>query len=199
MGGGRIWPLERIEEVLGVAREHGAAYPPRRRAADERRWSPRASPPADYASGFDTAWIDFSKGLGAPVGAVLAASRELIEEAWRYKQMMGGALRQSGILAAGCLYALDHHVERLAEDHANARALAEGLAAIAGRLDRPGRGRDEHRDLRGRRTRRRSSVRSPNEVDLLAIGPQRVRAVTHLDVDRAEIDAALSAIAAVAL
>ena len=85
---------------------------------------------AEHAGGFDTAWIDFTKGLGAPVGAVLAGSRELIDEAWRWKQMMGGAFRQSGIVAAGCLHALDHHVERLAEDHENARVLAAGLAEL---------------------------------------------------------------------
>ena len=96
------------------------------------------TPASDYASGFDTAWIDFSKGLGAPVGAVLAGSRELIEEAWRHKQMMGGALRQSGVLAAACLHALDHHVERLAEDHANARLLADGLAELPGVTLDPG-------------------------------------------------------------
>ena len=88
--------------------------------------------PAAYAAGFDTAWIDFSKGLGAPVGACLAGSRELIDEAWRHKQMLGGAMRQAGIVAAAALYALDHNVERLAEDHANALALAEGLAEIDG-------------------------------------------------------------------
>src|SRR5213078_1617183 len=87
---------------------------------------------ADYASGFDTAWIDFTKGLGAPVGACLAGSEELIDEAWRYKQMWGGALRQAGIVAAAGLYALDHHVERLAEDHENAARLARGLAEIDG-------------------------------------------------------------------
>src|ERR671934_2962934 len=85
-----------------------------------------------YAEGFDTAWIDFTKGLGAPVGACLAGSSDLISEAWRYKQMWGGAMRQSGIIAAAGLYALDHHVERLAEDHENARVLAEGLAEIEG-------------------------------------------------------------------
>ncbi len=66
----------------------------------------------------DTAWIDFSKGPGAPIGAALAGSEELIEEAWRYKQMTGGAMRQAGIVAVGALWALDHHVDRLAEDHA---------------------------------------------------------------------------------
>ena len=150
----------RIEEVLGVARGHGL-----RAHLDGARLMnavvASGVPAADYARGFDTAWIDFSKGLGAPVGAVLAASRELIDEAWRYKQMMGGALRQSGILSAGCLYALDHHVERLAEDHANARALAEGLAAHPGRRDRPRRGGDEHRDLRGTgRARFRAGART---------------------------------------
>ena len=121
MGGGRgVAARDRPRGARGGAR----ARPARahgRRAADERRGRHRASPRAEYAGGFDTAWIDFTKGLGAPVGAVLAGSRELIDEAWRWKQMMGGAFRQSGIVAAGCLYALDHHVERLAEDHENAR------------------------------------------------------------------------------
>jgi threonine aldolase len=108
MGGGRIWPLARIEEVLGVAREHGLrAHLDGARLMNAVVASGVSA--ADYARGFDTAWIDFSKGLGAPVGAVLAASSELIEEAWRYKQMMGGALRQSGMLSAACLYALDHN------------------------------------------------------------------------------------------
>ena len=90
-------------------------------------------PAADYARRFDTAWIDFTKGLGAPVGACLAGSRELIDEAWRYKQMLGGAMRQAGIVAAAGLYALDHHVDRLAEDHANARAAGRGAGRAARR------------------------------------------------------------------
>ena len=105
-------------------------------------------PAADYASGFDTAWIDFTKGLGAPVGAALAGSSELIAEAWRWKQMMGGAMRQSGIVAAGCLYALDHHVERMADDHGNARRLAEGLATLPADRARPDQGADQHRGVR---------------------------------------------------
>src|SRR5204862_5126994 len=87
---------------------------------------------AEFASAFDTAWVDFTKGLGAPVGACLAGSRELIDQAWRLKQMMGGALRQAGIVAAAGLYALDNNVQRLAEDHENARVLAEGLAELPG-------------------------------------------------------------------
>lgn len=197
MGGGRIWALARIEEILGVAREHSL-----RAHLDGARLMNAAVAagvsPADYARGFDTAWIDFSKGLGAPVGAVLASSHELIEEAWRYKQMMGGALRQSGILAAACLYALDHHVERLAEDHANARALADGLASIAGVSIDPGAVETNIVIFEVPDAPAFERALAP-AVDLLAIGPTRVRAVTHLDVDRAEIDAALSAIAAVAL
>ena len=84
------------------------------------------------AAGWDSAWIDFSKGLGAPIGAVIAGSRDFIDEVWRWKQRLGGSMRQAGICAAACTYALDHHVERLAEDHSNARALARGLAQIAG-------------------------------------------------------------------
>jgi threonine aldolase len=197
MGGGRIWPAERIAEVLGIAREHGL-----RAHLDGARLMnavvATGVPAADYAGGFDTAWIDFSKGLGAPVGAVLAGSRELVEEAWRYKQMMGGALRQSGILSAACLYALDHNVERLAEDHDNARALAEGLAATPGISIDPATVETnivifEVPDAPALQDALAS------EVDLLALGPRRMRAVTHLDVDRAEIDAALSAIAAAAV
>ena len=130
-GGGRVWPLGTISEVLEAARRHGL-----RAHMDGARLlnavvasgvSARA-----YAAGFDTAWLDFTKGLGAPVGAVLVGSRELIAAAWRYKQMLGGAFRQSGIVAAGCLYALDHHVARLADDHANARALAASLSSSQG-------------------------------------------------------------------
>ena len=131
IGGGRVWPLEHDRAVLEVAREHGL-----RAHLDGARLMnavvASGVPGRRLRGGFDTAWIDFTKGLGAPVGAVLAGSRDLIDEAWRYKQMMGGAMRQAGIVAAGGLYALDHHVERLAEDHANARLLAEGLAELPG-------------------------------------------------------------------
>jgi threonine aldolase len=146
----------------------------------------------DYAAVFDTAWIDFTKGLGAPVGAVLAGSSELIDEAWRWKQMLGGAFRQSGIVAAGCLYALDHHVERLAEDHENARMLADGLAQLPGvRLD-PSSAEtnivifevDDAPQL---------VRRIADRVELQAVDATHVRAVTHLDVTRADVEEALSA------
>jgi threonine aldolase len=189
MGGGRVWPLEAVRGVLEVARRHGL-----RAHLDGARLMnavvASGVPAADYASGFDTAWIDFSKGLGAPVGAVLCGSRELIEEAWRWKQMMGGALRQAGIVAAGCLYALDHHVERLAEDHDNARLLAEGLAKLGLDVLPPEtnivicRVEDPAGLLAGL---------AEAGVEASAAGPGRVRFVTHLDVDRTAVERALEA------
>jgi threonine aldolase len=148
---------------------------------------------ADYASGFDTAWIDFTKGLGAPVGACLAASHEMIDEAWRYKQMWGGAFRQSGIVAAAGLYALDQHVDRLADDHANARFLADGLATLPGVELDPATVEsnivifgvpdpDGFVDALGRAG-----------VEVSRVGPALIRMVTHLDVDRAGCERALAA------
>jgi threonine aldolase len=138
--------------------------------------------------------LDFTKGLGAPVGAVLVGSRELIDEAWRWKQMLGGALRQSGIVAAACLYALDHHVDRLAEDHANAQLLARGLAALPGvRIDPATVETNivffDVDDARG------LVQRIADRVDIQATGPTQIRAVTHLDVSRADVERALSVLA----
>jgi threonine aldolase len=194
LGGGRVWPLESVREVLAAARDHGLrAHLDGARLMNAVVASGVSA--SDYASGFDTAWIDFTKGLGAPVGAVLAGSEELISEAWRFKQLLGGAMRQSGILAAGCLYALDHHVERLAEDHEHARVLAEGLSSLAGvQLDV---GAVETNivifaveDAPG------LVARVARHVELGAIDAHRVRAVTHLDVGRPDVERALEAIAA---
>jgi threonine aldolase len=194
MGGGRVWPLERVREVLGVAREHGLrAHMDGARLMNAVVASGTSA--ADFAGGFDTAWLDFTKGLGAPVGAVLAGSSELMTEAWRWKQQMGGAFRQSGIVAAGCLHALDHHVERLADDHARARRLA---AAAADRWP------DGGVDPSAVRTNM-VMVSLPDTgkvLDHLAaegvragtVGPGRLRFVTHHDVDDAGVDRALAAI-----
>jgi threonine aldolase len=145
---------------------------------------------ADYASGFETAWIDFSKGLGAPAGAVLCGSRDLIAEAWRHKQMLGGALRQSGVLTAACMHALDHHVDRLADDHENARALAEGLgldpATVESNIviwevdDAPA----------------AAAAAAREGVEVGALDDRRLRAVTHLNVDRAGVERALAVLGA---
>jgi threonine aldolase len=192
IGGGRVWPLQAIREVLDVARGFGL-----RAHMDGARLMnavvASGVPASEYANGFDTAWIDFTKGLGAPVGAVLAGSGKLIAEAWRWKQMLGGALRQSGIVAAACLYALDHNVRRLAEDHRNARLLAEGLAALPGvRLD-PAAVQtnivifevDDAPAL---------VQRVADQVELYSLDRTRVRAVTHLDVGGPEIEQAVTAV-----
>ena len=130
--GGHVWPLEQLRAVVGVARERGPAAAHGRRAADERGRRERASrPPSGRAGSTRRGWTSprASARRSAPAWPARA---ELIDEAWRYKQMIGGAMRQAGILAAGALYALDHHVERLADDHANARTLAAGLAGSPG-------------------------------------------------------------------
>jgi threonine aldolase len=189
-GGGRVWSLEGIREVLDVA----AANELRTHLDGARLMNAVVASgvsAADYAMGFTTAWIDFTKGLGAPVGACLAAPRELIDEAWRLKQMMGGALRQAGIVAAAGLYALDHNVERLAEDHNNARRLADGIAEL------PGASIDasevetnivifEVDDPAGV-----VAALAADGVEMSQFGPGRIRAVTHMDVDREGVDRAL--------
>lgn len=194
LGGGRVWSLDAIRGVLDVAARFGL-----RTHLDGARLLnavvASGASAADFASGFDTAWLDFTKGLGAPVGAVLAGSRELIDEAWRWKQMLGGAFRQSGIVAAGCLYALDHHVDRLAIDHENARRLADGLARVPGVELDPATVETNIvifsvADARG--LVRRLSDR----VELQAFDAHRVRAVTHLDVSREDVEQALELIAA---
>jgi threonine aldolase len=150
-------------------------------------------PARDWAGGFDTAWLDLTKGLGAPVGAVLAGARELIDEAWRYKQMWGGAMRQAGILAAAGLHALDHHVERLAEDHHNAQVLAAGLAEIHGVSLDPGEVETNIVVFGVPDAVAFCAALERDGVKMGALDSQRVRAVTHLDVDRAGIDRALAA------
>jgi threonine aldolase len=187
MGGGRIWPLEAVRSVLDAAREHGLrAHLDGARLMNAAVGSGVGA--AEYARGFDTAWLDFTKGLGAPVGAVLCASRELIDEAWRWKQQMGGAFRQSGVVAAGCLYALDNNVERLADDHENARVLAAGLAALGCEVIPP-----ETNIVIFSAPDGFVESMAERDVELSGTPDGRVRAVTHLDVDRAGIEQALEA------
>ena len=193
LGGGRVWPLQQVREVLAVARRHEL-----RAHLDGARLMNAVVasrvPASEYAGGFDTAWIDFTKGLGAPVGAVLAGSGELIEEAWRWKQMLGGALRQSGILAAACLYALDNNVDRLAEDHEHARMLADGLAALPGARIDPA-AVQTNIVIFGVEDAPKLVAQLAERVELVAIGNEHVRAVTHLDVSHGDIEEALEAIA----
>lgn len=127
MGGGSVWPLTRIEAVAEVARDAGLALHMDGARLLNAAVASNVSA-ADYARPFDTVWIDLSKGLGCPIGGVLAGDAAFIEAAWQWKQRLGGAMRQAGIIAAAGLYALDHHVERQGVDHANARLFAELVA-----------------------------------------------------------------------
>ncbi len=199
-GGGSVWPLAVIEDIGAVARTHGLAM-----HMDGARLVnavvASGIEASAYAAPFDSLWLDFSKGLGAPIGAVLAGSADFIDEAWRLKQQMGGAMRQAGIIAAACLHALDHHVDRLAEDHANARRLAEGLAEMAGVILDPASietnlvffdlapSAPPAPELAARLLER--------GIRIGAMDERRMRAVTHLDIAAADIDRALEAMAAV--
>jgi threonine aldolase len=192
LGGGTIWPLKQLEEVCAAARRYGLAL-----HLDGARLLSAvvASGVAAhrYAAPFDSACLCLSKGLGAPVGSVLAGSKDFIGEARRCKHLFGGAMRQAGIIAAGGVYALKHNVERLAEDHANARLLAKGLAAIDGIAIRP-----EEVETNVVFFELTSAVRmTPDElverlgkdgVRMGAVGRTRIRAVTHLDISQKDIE-----------
>jgi len=194
LGGGSVWSLDRIEAVTAVARRHGlATHMDGARLMNAVVASGISA--RDYAAPFDSAWIDFTKGLGAPMGAALAGTRAFIDEAWRCKQQMGGAMRQAGIIAAGGVWALRHHVKRLAEDHANARRFADGLATL------PGVSLDPKTvetnivffDLTGSLTAPAAVERMvARGVRMGALGARTIRAVTHLDVDAGQIERALA-------
>jgi threonine aldolase len=200
--GGVCWPLERIQRVCSAARAGGlVAHMDGARLFNAVVAS--GTPARTFAGPFDSVWIDLSKGLGAPVGAVLAGTRDFIEQAWLFKQRYGGAMRQAGIIAAGGVYALRHHVDRLAEDHERARRLAYGLAEIRGvklNLERvqtnivifdvSGTG------LTGEDFAARTLV--SHGVRFSVLGPTTVRAVTHLDIPADGIERALEAARAAA-
>ena len=195
MGGGRVWPLEQVEAVVEVARSHGL-----RTHLDGARLMnavvASGIDAASWAGRFDSAWVDFTKGLGAPVGACLAGSAELISEAWRWKQMLGGAMRQAGIIAAGGLYALDHHVDRLADDHARARRLADGLGGLPGVELDPATVETNILVFAVPDAPAFCDALARADVLVIPLDARRVRAVTHLDVDDAGIERALEAAAA---
>ena len=199
LGGGAVWSLDALNDVAAVAHANGMAT----HMDGARLMNAVVStgvPAAEMVAGYDTVWLDFTKGLGAPLGAVLAGSSEFIGVAWRWKQRMGGALRQGGICAAACLYALDHHIDRLAEDHANAKALARGVAQIPGLsvqqpetnlvyIDTAASGMDATELAR----------RAAGHGVLISVmGRHKARACTHLDVSAAQVAEAEAVIRAVA-
>jgi threonine aldolase len=194
IGGGTVWPLAQLDAVAAVARGEGwSTHMDGARLMNACVASGVAA--KDMAASFDSVWIDFTKGLGAPLGAALAGSAEFIDAAWRWKQRLGGSMRQAGICAAGCLYSLDHHVDRLADDHRNAKALARGLKQMPGVVveepetnlvffDPAGAG------VPGPELIRRLRLHG---VHLSLLGG-RIRACTHLDVSAAMIEDALALI-----
>ena len=180
--GGRIWPLDEFRAAADAARSRGAAV----HLDGARLFNASvaaAVEPAAWGELADTVTVCFSKGLGCPFGAILAGPAETIERAWESKFLFGGALRQSGVAAAAMLYALDHHVDRLADDHARAKRLAEGIGIDPATVetnfvpipDRPG--------LRGQLAER--------GVGVGGLRPGRLRAVTHLDVEDEDVDRAI--------
>jgi len=195
LGGGTVWPLATLQDVAAVARERGLAT----HLDGARLFNAAVASGIDVATWsapFDSVWVDFSKGLGAPGGAVLAGSAEFVREAERLKLRWGGAMRQSGIIAAACDYALDHHVARLAEDHANARRLAEGIAAFDGLAIDPATVETNlvYFDVTAPALDAAALCRRLGEhgVRMGEMGPRTVRAVTHLDVSQSDVDAALA-------
>ncbi len=199
LGGGTVWPLDRLHAVAAAAREQGLAT-----HMDGARLMnavvAAGVPAAEMAAGFDSVWLDFTKGLGAPLGAVLCGSAAFIDAAWQWKQRLGGSLRQAGICASACLYALDHHVARLAEDHENAAALARGLAQVPGlKVETPETNLVFFDTEATGLTAADLAARTRAEgVQLSTMGRFRVRACTHLDVDRAGIETAIAVIRAAA-
>lgn len=187
-GGGSIWPLEQIAEVSAAARDAGLKV----HLDGARLWNASVAtgiPKREYAKHFDSVSVCFSKGLGAPVGSALVGPRAFIERARRFRKQFGGGMRQAGIIAAGALYALEHHRARLAEDHANAKNLAEGLASIpeVELIDDP----PETNIVAFRVKAATADVLIPRlkTAGLLVLprSADSIRAVTHLDVTAEQI------------
>ena len=192
-GGGRVWPLAKVAEVTKVAREAGL----KTHLDGARLFNATVAngiAAKEYGQHFDSAWVDLSKGLGCPVGAVLAGDADFIDRAWRYKQQLGGAMRQAGVIAAAGLYALDHHIDRLAEDHANAKHFATAIAQLPGikldvsevetnmiYFDVSGTG------MTALEVRDKLLARG---VRIGASTERLMRACTHLDVGRADVELA---------
>ncbi|MEJ5991972.1 low-specificity L-threonine aldolase [Ramlibacter sp. PS3R-8] len=200
--GGKVLPLAYLQEATTFARSKGlsthldgarlfnaAVAQAAANGSDARAEARR------IAGLFDSVSVCFSKGLGAPIGSALCGSRELIGRARRIRKMAGGGMRQSGMLAAAATFALDHHIERLAQDHALARRLAEGLAGIEGLRVEPPHTNILFVDLTGpAREKSAGLVDALAREGVLATGLYRLRFVTHLDVDAAGVDRAVAAV-----
>ena len=193
--GGVVWPVARLNAVAAAARELGLAT----HLDGARLWNASAASgvtPGEFAAGFDTVGVCFSKGLGAPMGSALAGTARLIERARRFKHMFGGGFRQAGLVAAAALHALEHHRDRLPEDHANAARFAAGLTEIEGiDLDIESvQTNIVYFTLSAMHPHRFCDELAARGVAMLPMSATTVRAVTHLDVSTADVDAALRAV-----
>jgi threonine aldolase len=198
-GGGRVYPLEKIQAISAWAREHGLAM----HLDGARLWNAvvaTGTPAREWASSFDTVSVCFSKGLGAPVGSALAGPREFVARARKIRKLFGGGMRQAGVLAAAALYALENHVERLAEDHRNAQVLAQAISDTPGlQLVPP--------EVETNLVWFQADAALGTAADVAAAlkrrgirvhpaGPQTLRACTHLDVSAADAERAAATIRA---
>ncbi len=191
-GSGSVWPVAALDAVAAAA--HAQGIPTHMDGARLLNATVAAGiAPAVMVAGMDTVWLDFTKGLGAPLGAVLCGSAAFIGAAWRWKQRLGGSMRQGGVCAAACLYALDNNVERLAEDHDNAAVLARGLARIDGLTVEPPETNLVFFDTEGAGVTADDLAAELRRRGLLVSTTSRwrARACTHLDVDRAAVEEAV--------
>ncbi|HIQ22886.1 MAG TPA: low-specificity L-threonine aldolase [Planctomycetes bacterium] len=200
-GGGRIQPYRTVEAICRWAHQSGLAT----HLDGARLFNAVVAtgiPAAEWAQHFDTVSVCFSKGLGAPVGSALAGSSDLIAEARRHRKVLGGGMRQAGIIAAGALYALEHHIDRLAEDHANARRLADGISQIDQLRLEPEQVDTNlvffRVDPRWGTAEEFVAALKSKGVLMLATSPVKIRAATHLDVGTADVDQAIAAMKDVA-
>ena len=190
-GGGKIYPLEKIQEISQWAHENGLIM----HLDGARLWNAIVAtgvPGAEWARFFDSVSVCFSKGLGAPVGSALVGSREFVTKARRIRKLFGGGMRQAGIIAAAALYALDHHIERLEEDHRNAQVIAQAVADTPGLQLAPAEVETNlifaqidadlgtAKDVAGKL--------KEHHILALPVGPQMMRMCTHLDVSAAQAE-----------
>jgi threonine aldolase len=191
--GGQVLPLAYVEQATSLARRKGLAT-----HLDGARLFNAAvasgTPAGDIAQHFDSVSVCFSKGLGTPVGSALVGSKALIGRAHRVRKMLGGGMRQAGVLAAAALHALDHHIERLADDHAHARLLAEGLQGLPGVTVTLPQSNILFVDLAPERSA--GVVERLRAAGVLCTGLYRLRFVTHLDVSTADIHRAIAVLRA---
>ena len=195
LAGGAVWPVEQLNAVANAAKAAGLSTHLDAARILNAQVATGVSA-AEYARHFDSAWIAFTKGLGCPVGAVLAGSRDFIDAAWLLKRRWGGAMRQTGVLTAMCLYALDNHVERLAEDHRLAKQIGDrlaGLPVISNVLPVDTNIVIADLDETAPDARETSRYLRENGATVTVVGKRRIRIVTHLDVGQEGADALLRA------